>query len=100
TSAGYFPRIAGKPQAYLFNQLVNFRQGRRTNPSMNHLLAHLSDEYLAEIAAYFAAQRPPYAPARAAGASRATLARGERLATAGDPARKVPACIACHGQKL
>ncbi len=26
---GYHPRIAGKPAQYLFNQLVNFREGRR-----------------------------------------------------------------------
>ena len=32
TSSGYFPRIAGKPQAYLYQQLVHFRQGRRINP--------------------------------------------------------------------
>lgn len=29
TNEGYFPRIAGKPAGYLFNQLVNFRDGRR-----------------------------------------------------------------------
>ena len=31
TSDGYYPRIAGKPAGYLFNQLVNFREGRRRN---------------------------------------------------------------------
>ena len=25
----YFPRISGKPEGYLYNQLVNFRDGRR-----------------------------------------------------------------------
>ena len=25
TNQGYFPRIAGKPAGYLYNQLVNFR---------------------------------------------------------------------------
>ena len=29
TSDGYYPRIAGKPAGYLYNQLVNFRDGRR-----------------------------------------------------------------------
>ncbi len=32
TREGYFPRIAGKPPGYLFNQLVNFRDGRRQIP--------------------------------------------------------------------
>ena len=34
TSTGYFPRIAGKPAGYLYNQLVNFREGRRKNATM------------------------------------------------------------------
>jgi cytochrome c553 len=29
TSEGYFPRIAGKPAGYLYNQLRNFHEGRR-----------------------------------------------------------------------
>ena len=32
TSQGYFPRIAGKPAGYLYNQLLNFREGRRNAP--------------------------------------------------------------------
>src|SRR4051812_43989917 len=53
TDAGYFPRIAGKPAGYLANQLRNFRDGRRRNEAMNHLVQHLSDDYLAEIGRYF-----------------------------------------------
>ena len=34
TNAGYFPRIAGKPAGYLYNQLLNFREGRRHNATM------------------------------------------------------------------
>lgn len=32
TIAGYFPRIAGKPAGYLYNQLINFLEGRRQYP--------------------------------------------------------------------
>ena len=38
----YLPRIAGKPAGYLFNQLLNFRDGRRNNAVMTHLLQPLS----------------------------------------------------------
>ena len=31
----YFPRISGKPAGYLFNQMVNFRAGRRQFPMMS-----------------------------------------------------------------
>ena len=30
TNNGYFPRIAGKPAGYLYNQLVAFRDGTRS----------------------------------------------------------------------
>ncbi len=100
TSAGYFPRIAGKPAGYLFNQLVNFREGRRANSAMADLVEHLDDAYLREIAAYFAALDLPYAAPPPAAAAPAALARGERLVRLGDAARGVPACTACHGERL
>jgi len=34
----YFPRLAGKPAGYLFNQLTAFKSGRRKYPPMNYLL--------------------------------------------------------------
>ena len=52
TNQGYFPRIAGKPAVYLYNQLRHFREGRRQNPAMRHLLAHMSDAYLMDIAVF------------------------------------------------
>jgi cytochrome c553 len=41
TSDAYFPRLAGKPAGYLYNQLVAFRDGRRKYPPMNYLLEFL-----------------------------------------------------------
>src|SRR5678809_1416970 len=43
---GYYPRIAGKPAGYLFDQLRNFRDERRHYELMNGLLALLDDAYL------------------------------------------------------
>jgi cytochrome c553 len=34
TDNDYFPRLAGKPADYLFNQLQNFREGRRIFPRL------------------------------------------------------------------
>jgi cytochrome c553 len=59
TSAGFFPRIAGKPAGYLYNQLVNFREGRRQYPLMTYMVAHMSDDYLKEISQYFSDLHPP-----------------------------------------
>ena len=55
TPDGYFPRIAGKPAGYLANQLLNFRDGRRSYPQMGYLIEHLTDDYLREMAEHFAA---------------------------------------------
>jgi cytochrome c553 len=94
---GYYPRIAGKPAGYLFNQLRNFRDGRRHYELMSGLLELLDDDYLREIAAYFSSLDLPYpAPAPLAG-STAQRAEGEALVRRGDAGRGLPACNDCHG---
>jgi cytochrome c553 len=98
----YFPRIAGKPAGYLLNQLHDFRDGRRQYPLMTWMVTPLSDAYLREIADYFASQPlPAHAPGAAlAELAPAQAARGRQLVLQGDPALKVPACVACHGTRL
>ena len=98
----YFPRIAGKPVGYLYNQLLNFRDGRRHYGLMVGMVEYLSDDYLLEMAQYFAQLDVPYpAPAPLkAGVSPATLAMGKTLVFQGDKARGIPACTACHGTSL
>jgi cytochrome c553 len=93
----YFPRLAGKPAGYLYNQLVAFRDGRRKYPPMNYLLEFLPDSYLKKMAEYFASEQPPFPPPATPVVSGAIVARGESLATKGDPAREIPACANCHG---
>jgi cytochrome c553 len=100
TPLGYFPRIAGKPAGYLFQQLLNFRDGRRRNATMANLLEPLSDEYLREIAEHFAALDLPYAPPPPVQAPATVLARGEALARRGDASLGLPACVQCHGEAL
>ena len=97
---GYLPRIAGKPAAYLYQQLINFRDGRRSNAAMAGLLAYQSEAYLREIAGYFAALNLPQKPLPAPTANAAVLARGQQLVLQGDGERKLPACTACHGTAL
>ncbi len=101
---GYYPRLAGKPAGYLYNQLLNFRDGRRHYGLMASLVDPLSDTYLMEIAQYFAALEVPYPapqPVRGRDASTtAQLARGETLALKGDASRQLPACVQCHGAAL
>src|SRR3954470_17874087 len=100
TKNGYFPRIAGKPAGYLYNQLVAFRDGSRRYAPMNYLVAYLPDAYLREIAEHFAAERPPFPAREHPNVDPAMLARGQAIATVGDKQRGIPACIACHGAGL
>jgi cytochrome c553 len=100
TNEGYFPRIAGKPAGYLYNQLLNFRAGRRQYPAMIYMVDHLSDDYLRELAEYFSSQHPPYPPPQKIDVTPEQLERGRTLGTVGDASKQVPACIACHGKAL
>jgi cytochrome c553 len=96
THDDYFPRLAGKPAGYLYNQLTAFRSGRRHYSPMNYLLEYQNDDYLEAIAGYFASQKPAFVPRKPGIFSGATLAHGATLATHGDAGRGIPACAACH----
>ena len=97
---GYYPRIAGKPAGYLYNQLLNFREGRRHYGLMTGLVDTLSDAYLYEIALHFSRLDVPYPAPLPATAPTEVLQRGRQLALQGDPDRRVPACASCHGASL
>lgn len=97
---GYYPRIAGKPAGYLYNQLLHFRDGRRSYRLMTQMVEPLSDSYLREIAEHFAALDLPYPAPSPVSATAQALQRGEQLALRGDTARQVPACVQCHGATL
>lgn len=100
TNNGAFPRIAGKPAGYLYNQLVAFRDGTRKYPPMNYLVAYLPDAYLREMADHFSKQRPPFTEREQTIVDKGSLARGQDLATHGDAKSGIPACVACHGVGL
>ncbi len=97
---GYYPRLAGKPAAYLYNQLQNIRAGRRHYPLMQGLLGNLDDAYLHSLADYFSSLSVPYPPPMRSLASADELARGRALALQGDASRGLPACTQCHGLQL
>jgi cytochrome c553 len=97
---GYYPRIAGKPAGYLYNQLINFREGRRQWPLMIYMVDHLSDGYLLDMSHYFAQIKLPYPPPQDVNVPPSVMERGRQLVVSGDPSKGVPACTSCHGAKL
>ncbi len=96
----YFPRIAGKPAGYLYNQLRNFRDGRRNYALMSGMVAFLSDSYLKEIAAHFSALDLPYPPPSPLTLTAAQQTQARALVQQGDAGRQIAACTACHGPAL
>jgi len=97
---GYYPRLAGKPAGYLFNQLQHFQQGRRQYQPMTGLLRHLEADYLHTMAEHFAAQQVPYPAPVAAVLTPAQTQRARQLVFNGDAQRQLPACASCHGVAL
>ena len=95
SEADDFPRLAGQHEQYLLKQLHNYREGIRTDPVMNAaLLQGISDQGLADLAAWYAAQTPVEGVARG---SDDQIRLGERIYYGGIKSIGVAACIACHG---
>lgn len=53
-----YPILAGQTARYLYLQLKDFKEGRRSDPQMSPIAADLSSGEMLELANYFAAQKP------------------------------------------
>ena len=94
--ADSWPRLAGINADYLAAQLAAYKKGERRAASMKTFAMMLDEGKAADIAAYYAALPPPAATSSTT-ADDAQLARGKRLAEAGDPAKTLKPCAECHG---
>ncbi len=52
-----YPNLAGQKEAYLAKQLKDFKSGARKDPVMAPMAMGLSDEDVANIAAYYAGMK-------------------------------------------
>lgn len=52
---GSYPNLAGQKEQYLIAQMTAFRDGTRENAQMTPMASGLSDEDIANLAAYYAA---------------------------------------------
>ena len=86
------PNIAGQRPAYLYNELLAYKQGVRKDPGMVGAVKFLSDDALVKVAAYYASLDPAQPDA----------GRDAKTAPAKDPlaAGKAAAsgCAGCHGE--
>lgn len=54
-----FPRIGGQHEDYLLQALQSYKKGSRTNAIMKAQVGALSNQDMADLAAYFASQAGP-----------------------------------------
>ncbi len=87
-----WPSLAGQHESYIVKQLQAFKSGARQNVLMSGQAMALSDQDMADLAAYFAGQKPA-----AKAADPALVDIGQRLYRGGNKDAGVPACLACHG---
>ncbi len=87
-----WPKLAEQHALYLERQLRLFKQGLRPATTMAGMAAPLSDQDMADLAAYFESQK------RSPGmADEALVDLGKRVYHGGNLKTHVPACAACHG---
>lgn len=92
------PRLAGQDRAYLSRALREYAQGRRPSGIMQPVAAALDSDDVSQLGAYYAGL-----PARAIAPSRTEaklLEAGRRIATEGAAQQSIPACIACHRDRV
>jgi cbb3-type cytochrome c oxidase subunit III len=86
-----FPKLAGQGERYLLKQLHDIKAGNRVVVPMTGMLSNLSEQDLADIAAYFSSQH------MSVGAADPKLvARGKELFSGGKLDQGMPACTGCH----
>lgn len=86
-----FPKLAGQGERYLLKQLHDIKSGARAVVPMTGLLSNLSEQDLADIAAYFASQNMSVGSA-----DPKLVTRGQELFRGGKLDQGMPACTGCH----
>ncbi len=91
SAAPTFPKLAGQGEKYLQKQMRDIRDGARPVPTMVGQVDNMSDQDLADIAAFYAGQ-----PASGGQTDPELLALGQKIYRSGVMERNVAACTACH----
>jgi cytochrome c553 len=82
------PSLAAQPPLYIYYQLIQFREKRRSDPLMSPMAANLSDRDMQDLAAYFTAQK----------AVNANTAADSAKAEKGAAAARREHCESCHAK--
>jgi cytochrome c553 len=87
-----WPSIAGQHESYLIRQLKAFRDGVRQNVLMSPMATRLTDEDIADLAAWYGSQT-----ARGGETEPSKLKLGQKIYRGGNVEEQAMACAACHG---
>jgi len=87
-----WPSLAGLGADYIADQLKNFKDGKRASPIMMPMTTIMTADDMADLGMYFDSLLNTGLEA-----DPSFWEAGERLYRSGDPAREIPACMACHG---
>ncbi len=102
SAAPTFPKLAGLGEKYILKQLHDVKSGLRVIPEMAGQLDNLSDQDMADIAAYFTSNTMQLSGSKElkvkvnSGLDVDALPLGERLYRAGNAETGTPACMGCH----
>jgi len=81
-----YPILAGQSAPYILHELQDFKEGRRSDPTMDPIMPQLSDEDMRDLAAFFAASEPFSSPSES---DSIKTSRGKKLA-------ETAQCASCH----
>jgi cytochrome c553 len=84
----HVPKLGGQNADYIEIALQGYRRGTRSHPTMQAQASSLTDQDIADVAAYFAAREGEAEPGRSS-ASPVEVEKGRGRATA---------CVPCHGE--
>ena len=87
-----WPKLAGQHESYIVKQLMNFKNDERMNATMAPMAKPLSEQDMADLAAYFSSQATKLGEA-----DQTKVTLGEQVYKGGNNATGVAACAACHG---
>ncbi|MHB0770957.1 c-type cytochrome [Bradyrhizobium sp. 5.13L] len=88
------PVLHGQPLDFLLTAMDDYAHARRQSGIMQPLASDLSPDDRARVARYYAGLSAPDTPGTPP--DQRAVERGRRLATSGDPAARIPACMECH----
>jgi cytochrome c553 len=87
-----WPNLAGQHETYIVRQLTAFHGGERQNLLMSPMAAILTEQDMADLAAYFSSQT-----VRGGETEPSKAKLGQRVYRSGNVEGKVMACAGCHG---